>query len=201
MVDENIEVKLRVQELFIPWCDWKLKGRLFAATPHKAKPRNIPSDAWTIAILGAASHYEQFQLVIPTSLLPANREKLLELAGFEDVSMINLMDNWGDLNDFNGSAPIESVNRMICSLIKGENVLILSSSQKISGFVPAIFSKICDAQVHPEKVCYPITYEGYKLTPSQIGYIYGLSDSDSHFGVSLIRDLLSSNGMPIKTDA
>lgn len=172
----NLAVNLNIQEIKIPWCEWELKGKLYAATATKPKPRGLPPEAWVTALLHAACKCGKYRLVIPRSICPSNAEMLLEQANLGEVQWIELLDVFEGFDNYGGSTPIDAVRAIIDSLKDGQDVLILSATKKIPGFIPAILSIISAPEVHIVKVWYPIHNKGYDLTPFQIGYIYGLYD-------------------------
>lgn len=172
----NLAVNLEIQEIEIPWCEWELKGKLYAAVPTKSKPRGLPLDEWATALLHAAYNCGKYRLAIPRSLCPANAEKLLEQAKMGEAQWIVMLDIFEGYDTYGGSTPIEAVREIIDSLKNGENILMLSAKKKIPGFIPAILSIISAPEVHIVKVWYPILNKGYDLTPFQIGYLYGLYD-------------------------
>lgn len=186
-----LAVKLKIQEISIPWCNVLLKGKLFAAIPCTPKPRGFSAVAWAVDLLRATKQFGSCRLVVPSSLCSSDTSKLLEQTGMGEINWIDLMDHFKGFNDFDGYSPIDAVQKIIDALNVGEDVIILSGTKKISGFVPAIISKIIATEVHAVKVWYPIVGKGYALTPFQLGYIYGLSDAGSSSDLKYIRERLS----------
>jgi hypothetical protein len=71
-------------------------------------------------------------------------------------------------------------------LKSGENVVVLFATNEISGFVPAIISKIQSVLderfLDMEKIWYPIIHQnGYVLTQFQLGYLSGLEEARDIF--------------------
>jgi hypothetical protein len=89
-----------------------------------------------------------------------------------------MMDAFSGTENFDGHTPQDSIRTIVDYLKRGDDVVILSPTKKISGFVPAILSTVFDPHVHIVKVWCPIVYGSeYELTPFQYGYIYGQSDA------------------------
>lgn len=180
MNTEIIKVKLNIQELDIPWMRIEFKGKLFAATPSRSKPRGISPETWAISLLHARSQFGKFRIAIPRSFWPSSSENLTEKAGMCSDDWIDVMDAFSGTENLDGHTPVESVRTIVDYLKRGDDVVMLSATKKVSGFVPAILSKVSDSLVHVVKVWYPIVYgREYELTPFQYGYIYGQSDAYS----------------------
>ncbi len=178
MNTEIIKVNMNIQELDIPWMRIEFKGKLFAATPSKAKPRGISPETWAISLLDSRSQFGKCRIAIPRSFWPSNSRNLTEKAGMCFGDWIDLMDAFGGTENLDGNTPQESIQTIIDYLKMGDDVVILSPTKKISGFVPAILSKVFDPHVYIVKVWYPIVHGSeYELTPFQYGYIYGQSDA------------------------
>ena len=58
----------------------------------------------------------------------------------------------------------------------GEDVLVPSLSETLSGFVPLILCRIYGLDIHVAKVWYPVLQNGYELSEFHMGYVYGLTD-------------------------
>ncbi|MFI3187071.1 MAG: hypothetical protein QX198_13945 [Methylococcaceae bacterium] len=178
MNTETIKVKLNIQELDIPWMRIEFKGKLFAATPARSKPRGMSPETWVISLLHARSQFGKFRIAIPRSFWPSNAKDLIENAGMCPADWIDVMDVFSGTENLDGLTPVDSIQTIIGYLKRGDDVVILSATKKVSGFIPAILSKTFDSHVHIVKVWYPIVYgREYELSPFQYGYIYGQSDA------------------------
>jgi hypothetical protein len=81
MNTEIIKVNMKIQELDIPWMRIEFKGKLFAATPSKAKPRSISPETWAISLLDSRSQFGKCRIAIPRSFWPSDSRNLTEKAG------------------------------------------------------------------------------------------------------------------------
>jgi hypothetical protein len=182
-VDGDAEAELTIEEPEIPRCQLAFKGKLYAATSSSSKPPDISPDTWAIALVRAARRRGKFRLVIPSSFCRLSIQGLFKQAGLDDTDWIELLDMFpGEFDNgrdryWGGRTPMDSLLAIVEALRAGQDVLILSATNKISGFVPAVLSRISDPMVNVVKVWYPITRgRDYELTAFQSGYLYGLSD-------------------------
>ena len=193
---ENVEtgtlsVHLKIQEHNFYWNEWQFKGRLLVAIPSKTKPKCISPETWATGILDATTKSGKFHLAIPRSFWQKSWGDCSAKARVDRSRIIDVMDAFSGFDDTDGHTPVDSVLDIIKILKQGEDVLIPSATKKISGFILAMLSNIANTyNTHPVKIWYPITGEGYELTPFQLGYIYGMYDANSSFGMNYLRETI-----------
>lgn len=179
MVSSTEEVKLKVRELEIFYRPLPFKGRLFAATPTSPKPRDTDDNDWCDSIVAAARLSWSEHIVIPLSFWPnPERSSWISCNTNPAALFFDVIDDYYGIKDHQLDTPYSSIRGMLDSLICGENILILSATKKISGFIPAILTRVTNPEIHIEKLCYPIISEGYELSPYQVGYLCGLTDTN-----------------------
>jgi hypothetical protein len=81
---------------------------------------------------------------------------------------------------------MREIRSIIECLMQGQDVLVLSASKKISGFLPVVLRCLVEPQGHIVKIMY--STEG-ALTADQRGYIAGLVDAQYLVGSSILRDI------------
>lgn len=169
-------LQLTVQEIAIPWVETSLfKGRLLAGTPSRNKPRATSIAVWCRQVLDLAAQRNKVYLVIPDSFWPPPIDQGAD-AEQKRLLHIRIMDDPGAAPE--NMIELEwSLGKIIQLLDDGEDVLILSATRDISGFIPALFSMLGDPSCHIEKILYPIEHGGYVLTPQQRGYLRGIDDA------------------------
>jgi|GEM_PF-1632768 len=187
----KVKVNLKIQDLMPSYWDaTQFKGRLLVATPTMLKPKDISSKKWATAILEAISEHGKFHLAIPLSFW-SKKWKTAPIQEEERAPhWIELVDAFSESDYAQGLTPMHSIREIIEVLASGNNVLIPSSSEKISGFVPAMLTMISHDS-HPEKIWYPTLYSSeirHELTQFQFGYIYGMCDVNYSFGLSSLRE-------------
>lgn len=182
----TVTVKLQIIEI-TPLCEVGFKGRLLTAIPTELKPKSVTSKTWATSILAATAQHGKFQLALPKSFWQEKWGEVDIEAGIGGVRCIDVIDVITVTDYSCGSTPMQSVLEIIEVLKNGADVLIPASTQKISGFVPALLNLISHDS-HPVKVWNPIVCgDKYELTPFQLGYIYGIYDGRSAFGLEYIR--------------
>lgn len=179
-------LRLAIQDFAIPW-GWPLpfKGRLLAGTPSRNKPRAASMAEWCDQIIELATQQSKAHLAIPDSFWPPRTDQNVELE--------RKLPQYIQITDNPGGKPTELARLQWClrdiirHLTDGEEVLILSATREISGFVPALFSTLGAPSCHIEKVLYPIEHGGYVLTPQQRGYLRGIYDAEHLRALELDR--------------
>lgn len=178
-------LKLIVEELDIPWGrDLSFSGHLYAGMPSRNKPKQTSPAAWCSEVLSLAVQPAGAYLVIPESFWPeaSQNRRVEDLIGWKPPHHIRLPDRLDGAVE--AETPDYAVGDIVERLRDGGDVLILSSSKTISGFVPAILGMLADPSCHIAKVLWPIENgRGYSLTPAQRGYLAGL------YGAARLRAL------------
>lgn len=171
-------MKLQISEVQIPWWPVSKRGELFVAYPG-AKPPNISDGDWVGELIQSACEQGIKNVVAPTSVLPSNTGASVVIACKSECRFFHLKDEFEfNIDEITSDTPIECIREIYRALQNGENVLVVSVKEKISGFLPAALSILADPAVHIVKVVYPITKaEGYVLSSQQIAYLYGFSDA------------------------
>ena len=182
-------MKLKTQELEMPWGLGILKGRLLVATPTRSKPRNVSADDWCSRILATAEVDRKFHLVIPCSFWPDGKPCHGEpTSTFTEFRRFDVMDAFCGAEEYRPDTPFDSIREIIDCLMKGDDVLVLSATKKIPGFLPAVLSRILEPDVHIVKLWWPIICgSGYELSLFQLGYLYGLTDALLYAELDVIR--------------
>ena len=180
-------LKLIVERLDIPWgCELPFTGDLYVGRPSRNKPKQTSSAAWCSEVLSLAVKHAKAYLVIPDSFWPeaSGNHCVADLIGYKPQHFLRLPDL---LDGFaNAETPNHTVRKIVEHLKYADDVLILSSSKAVSGFVPAILSMLAAPSCHIEKVLWPIENgRGYALTPAQRGYLAGLYDAAALRGLGL----------------
>jgi hypothetical protein len=203
----NFNIVLEINELYVPLLAREGLGTLYSANCSTAKPADISDETWTASLLDAfisltASNFQKctktFQLVLQSSFWRPNSESHIlqksDIIGrliHEPISIVEVIDEFCGVDNLNPDTPIESIARIFTAMQSGVDIVILSRSKQISGFIPAVLSRISNPQCPIVKLWYPITIgEGYNLTAFQLGYLYGLSDValTYHHGTSTDND-------------
>ena len=182
MNKDQVEVQLIIQEMRDAPIKWPWKGKPYAATPSTQKPAELSTEAWAIAVLRAARHSCKFRLVIPRSFYPGGLRSLPLPAELTQGDWIELMDMAPNQKDYDEGSPLKSFGEILRALKAGEDVLVPSLSEKISGFLPLFLSRIRNMRSHVVKVWSPVM-DDYELSEFHMGYVYGLTDGRrGHFG-------------------
>lgn len=176
-------MKLQIRDVQIPWWPVGGRGELFVAYPG-AKPPNISDDDWVDELIESACEQGIKNVVAPTSVRPSNTGSSVGIAGKNECRLYHLKDEFEfNVDDLTGDTPLECIREIYLTLQNGENVLLVSLKEEISGFLPATLSILMEPAVHIVKVMYPVTQtEGYVLTSQQTAYLYGFSDAIKHQG-------------------
>lgn len=171
-------LKLIVTEIELPWISrLPFPGTLYAGTPSRNKPKQIDAVQWCADILNLAEKRGKAHLVIQESFWPkasgADDEIRSTLTSSHHLTCFDLPEG-----QTHGITPQKCVAQIVQNMKDAEDVLILCSTTKISGFIPAILSMLVEPDCHIEKVLWPIEHgAGYVLTPAQRGYLAGLYDA------------------------
>lgn len=186
-----MEMNLIVEEAVAPYLSNRFPGKLYLARPSKNKPREVSDEEWRDSILQWAKQVGgKWAIAIPASFWPKQRE-VDEAASSHGcvIPHIRLMDMPGEVAG--GETPENSIGEIIRALMTGQDVMILSGKEKVSGFMPAILGALVHPECHPEKLFWPVLHQGYELTPAQMAYITALYDSErlgwlevAHYGES-----------------
>jgi len=156
----------------------KFKGRLFVATPTRGKPRAVSPEQWCQLVLLAAEQSEFKCLVVPWSFWSAGHATLpLPASSRPGQQYVHVVDTAAGFEELRGDTPMWGISEVIRLLSEGEDLLVVSASKKISGFIPAALVQVSAPEIHIVKVWYPVVAsEGYELTPFQIGYLAGRAE-------------------------
>ena len=178
------KVEIQIQEIRIAYGTGSaVKGKLFAATPVGKKPDTMPAETWVTSLVKAASKKQNYLLVIPTSFWPSSVSKSDVDTALVGIQWVSVMDQIDKISNANGQTPTRSLMQVVKTLKDGQDVLLLHSSDEISGFVPAIISKVLHPTAHVEKIAYPIVEGmGYPMTQFQLGYLYGMANANALTG-------------------
>ncbi len=171
----NRPVTLNIHELRYPFSEHLSKGRLLAGTPSRNKPRDMSPLEWCACIVKLATAEDACRLAIPLSFWPDGGRGY---GGDALLPHISVPDQPVNVNSVEWETPRRSVEEIVDALKRGEDVLVLSATKTISGFIPAILGSLTHPDCHIEKMLWPIQHDGYVLTPAQRGYIAGLLDFD-----------------------
>lgn len=176
----NVKVEIQIQEIRIAYGTGSaVTGKLFAANPVGKKPDTMPADTWAISLVTAASEKQNYLLAVPASFWPSGVSKSDVDTALVGIQWVSVMDQLDKISSANGQTPTRSLLQVVKALKDGKDVLLLSSSDEISGFVPAIISKVLHPTAHVEKIAYPIVEGmGYPMTQFQIGYLYGMANAN-----------------------
>jgi ADP-ribose pyrophosphatase YjhB (NUDIX family) len=171
-------LKLNVQHVTLPYADYPFEGRLWIGTPSRNKPRTGQA-TWCNTLLEVAYAPDKWHLAIPTSFWP---DELASGGNDEEMELvapphIAIPDRLGTEETVHANIPEYALCPLVELLMSGEDVLLLSPSKKPSGFIPALLVLLLEPQCNIEKVLWPLQHGGYELTPTQIAYIAGMSDS------------------------
>lgn len=203
MVDLRIE--LVVEEIKVPSLG-PVQGQLFAAAASISKLSHIEKTDWAFGILGAVLRkggvgVKKPVLAIPRSFWPLGTNELVEQAatvGFEYIDLLDewvdhqdLMDDWDKPHVLKYMTPIESVRQILDRLRRGDDVIVLSHTKKISDFVRAIlFLVSLSHREHPAKVWEGLAQgRSVELTQFQRGYVSGLANACGLFSLEEFRTI------------
>lgn len=176
----NKPLTLKIQQYTLPYGGDRFKGRLLAGLPSRNKPRETNHLEWCASILKLAEAEGIHRLAIPLSFWPDGIRPFGD-DGFrlEQPPHIVVPDQPGTIGSVECEAPRYSIEKIVENLRRGEDVLVLTATKKISGFIPAVLGILMHPDCHIEKLLWPIQYAGCELTPAQCGYVAGLQDSES----------------------
>jgi len=196
-----VPLKLIIDELEMPYgSGQRFKGRIFSGNPSRIKPRDVTLDEWYATILRLAASQWKSHICIPYSLL-SNQGKHHEYSTEHDQPRyLDLMDDLGSISDDGSGSPASDIIEIIVCLTRGEDILILSQTRKISGFLPAILVRLCHPRLHILKLLREIEHSGYEITAAQRGYIAGLSDAEWLQEQSAMRGDLGSKDREVYDD-
>lgn len=167
--------KLIATPIEIPWGgNLPFKGDLYVATPSRNKPNDVTNESWQDTILNLAIARGKAYIVVPDSFWCNNKESPKDIENWLCIKFPDLCDG-----NVERGTPQETIVRIVEHLKDAEDVLILSTAKKASGFIPAILSMLAAPDCHIEKILWPIEHQlGYSLTPPQRGYLAGLYDAN-----------------------
>ena len=172
-------LKLIIRELEIPYCGGQpFKGRIFSGNPSRLRPRDVPLDKWCASIVRLSTDQWKSRVCVPSSLLLTQEMRREYSTATNGRGYLNLVDDIGTIADDGFDSPARDVREIIECLTRGDDVLILSRTRKISGFLPAILFRLFDPRCHILKILWTIDHSGYEITNGQRGYIAGLSDAE-----------------------
>lgn len=174
-------MKLQIRDVNLTWWPKGGRGQLFVANPGE-KPLSSLGDGGLDELVQSACEQGIKNVVVPTSLLAQQAGMIHVATGKNDCRLLFLKDVFEfNVEEFFPDTPFECLREIYAALQKGQDVLLISATNEISGFLPAALSVLEDPNVHIIKVIYPITQnEGYLLTTQQIAYLYGFSDALKH---------------------
>lgn len=169
------DIKLIAKKLEIPWGDdLPFKGDLYVGIPSRNKPKAISDKAWSETILNLAIKRAKAYIVVPDSFWSGDASALHAFNHPFCIRFPDLPD--GMTKD---GTPQDAIGDIVEHLKDAEDVLILSHTTKVSGFVPAILGMLAVSDCHIEKIMWPIEHHlGYALTAPQRGYLAGLYDAN-----------------------
>ncbi len=169
--------KLITEEFRHPYgCSESFKGRLLSASPSRSKPRNMEAAEWCAALMKIAFSKENCRVAIPESFWAFNQGSI-DLRETTLPAHIAVPDLPSTIGIDQTETPCYAIEEIVQSLKRGEDVLVLSATTGISGFIPAVLTRLTHPNCHLVKLFYPIESAGYALSPDQKGYIAGLSDA------------------------
>lgn len=179
-------IKLITTQIAIPWGEaLPFKGNLYVGTPSRNKPKDVTNELWQDTVLNLATERGKAHIVVPDSFGCNGNVKQ---EGIEHCLCLN----FPDLCDGNieRGTPQEAIVRIVEHLKDAEDVLILSPTKRVSGFIPAIISMLAAPDCHIEKILWPIEHgAGYTLTPAQRGYLAGLYNASQLHALGLASPL------------
>lgn len=186
--------KLIATQIEIPWGeDLPFKGDLYVGTPSRNKPKDVTNESWQDTILNLAVARGKACIVVPDSFWCKSNESPKDIENCLCIKFPDLCDG-----NVERGTPQEAIVRIVEHLKDAEDVLILSTSKKISGFIPAILSMLAAPDCHIEKIMWPIEHgAGYTLTPAQRGYLAGLYDASQLHALGLASPLFKPLGSDI----
>lgn len=178
--------KLITTQIEIPWGeDLPFKGDLYVGTPSRNKPKDVTNASWQDTILNLAIARGKAYIVVPDSFWWNSNESPKDIENCLCIKFPDLCDE-----NIERGTPQEAIVRIVEHLRDAEDVLILSATKKVSGFVPAILSLLAAPDCHIEKILWPIEQgAGYTLTPAQRGYLVGLYDATQLHALGLASPL------------
>lgn len=159
----------------IPWgSSLPFKGDLYAGIPSQNKPKDVKDDVWAEKILNLAIERSKAYIVIPNFFWSGRSEPL---QGLEHPLCIKFPDT--EFGVIEHGTPQDVIQGIVGHLKDGEDVLFLSPTTQVSGFIPAILGMLAEPNCHIDKILWPIEHgAGYQLTPIQRGYLAGLYDAN-----------------------
>lgn len=185
--------KLKITELSLPYSSRPFSGRLLAGTPARNKPRNMEAADWCTALMKVAFSEGKCRVAIPESFWSASTGSI-SLSEMTLPAHIVVPDMPSTIGIDQTETPCYAIQEIVQSLMRGEDVLVLSATTAISGFIPAVLTRLTHPDCHLVKLFYPIESAGYALSPDQKGYIAGLSDAQWLSEMELRYDLYDELG-------
>ena len=163
--------KLKIQEVVLPYGGAGPKGRLFAATLELSKPRTVTADQWCQQVLEAAEASGFKYLVVPWSFWPEGCPPDSVRLG---QRYVQVMDTVAGIELLCGETPEQGLREVNRLLRGGQDLLVVSASQNVPGFIPAALAQMNESGIHIVKLWHPTVVSlGYELTPFQVGYLAG----------------------------
>ena len=169
-------LKLIIKELEV-YYGQTFKGRIFTGNPSRGKPRDVPLDEWCASIVRLSALQWKSRVCIPRSFFSSQEKRHDYLTQPDRPRYLALVDDLGSIGECQPSTPADDVREIIECLTRGDDILILSQTRKISGFLPAILAKLCHSNWHVIKLLWTLEHHGYEITEGQRGYIVGLRDA------------------------
>ncbi len=169
---------LTIQEMKLPYGSEHFKGRLFAAIPECSKPHTVAADQWCQQVLETAEASGFKHLVVQWSFWPEGCPPDAIRLGQQYVQV---MDTVTGIELLRGDTPEQGLEEVARLLRDGQDLLVVSASRSVPGFIPAALMQMSEPAVHIVKLWYPtVVGQGYELTPFQVGYLAGRGSPELH---------------------
>ncbi|KKJ95567.1 hypothetical protein PK34_13740 [Stutzerimonas stutzeri] len=175
---QTVIPRLKIQEMELPYGADSFKGRLFVGTPTCGKPRAVTAEQWRRQVLTAAEASSFKYLVVPLSFW---LDELLPESVCRGPRYVHVMDTAAGVEQLCTETPAQGLHAVSQLLSEGQDLLLVSASKKIPGFIPAGLTQMSAPEIHVVKIWYPtVVSQEYVLTPFQIGYLAGRGEPVLH---------------------